>query len=112
VNKSDSDEIELDEDSTEQDEIKFKVDEDILRSRESLKLMKAFVSSIAFSSCIGDSATLTGNSVNLLVKKYLDDQHSNSGLNYGSFIVFSLPQAIIKLVSAWIIIIFIWLPKK
>jgi solute carrier family 13 (sodium-dependent dicarboxylate transporter), member 2/3/5 len=68
--------------------------------------------SVSYSASIGGAGSLVGTPPNLILKGYFDNHHPDAGLNFLSYMLFSLPIAIITILIAWIVMALIWLPKK
>ncbi|XP_077868542.1 Na(+)/citrate cotransporter-like [Saccoglossus kowalevskii] len=83
----------------------FEVDEDY-------RLMsKAFMLCVAYSANIGGTASLIGTTPNLVLVGVLDDRYGaeNHPINFLSFMVYSLPAAIIFLFAAWVWLMCVYL---
>lgn len=76
------------------------------------KLMKGFCLGIAYSASIGGSGSLVGTTPNLLLKGFFDKNYPNGGLNFLTYLLFSLPAAIMVVFATWIVLAIIWLPKR
>ena len=87
--------------------------DDLLKdSSDSLNLIKAFSLGVGYAAIIGGSGSLIGGTTNILLKGYFDEKYPNDGLNFLTFMLFSLPISIIILVFTWIMLCFLWFPKK
>lgn len=74
--------------------------------------MKGFCMGIAYSASIGGSGSLVGTTPNLLLKGFFDKNYKDGGLNFLTYLLFSLPAAIIVVLASWIVLMIIWLPKR
>lgn len=86
--------------------------QDLVDTPEAKKLIKCFCLSIAYSASIGGIGSLVGTAPNILLKGYFDSKYPNGGLNFLTYMAFALPISIIMIIFAWIIMAFIWLPKR
>ena len=68
--------------------------------------------SISFSASIGGSGSLVGTTPNLLLKAFYDEYYPSADLNFLSYMVYGLPAAAIMIIISWIVMSFMWLPRK
>lgn len=88
-------------------------DSDSEINTEGLNLIKGFCLSVAFSATIGGSGSLIGSPPNILLKGFLDEKYpNNNGFNFLTYILYSLPFTIVMLLSAWLLLCFLWIPKR
>ncbi|CAF1089594.1 unnamed protein product, partial [Brachionus calyciflorus] len=73
-------------------------------SKENLNILKAFCLSVTFSSTIGGSGSLIASPPNILLKGFLDEKYPNNGINFLTYILYSMPFTLCMLVSAWAIL--------
>ncbi|RNA06658.1 solute carrier family 13 member 2, partial [Brachionus plicatilis] len=76
------------------------------------KLMKGFCLGIAYSASVGGSGSLVGTTPNLLLKGFFDTNYPDGGLNFLTYLLFSLPAAAMVVLASWIVLAVIWLPKS
>ncbi|CAG0896408.1 unnamed protein product [Darwinula stevensoni] len=58
---------------------------------------------VAYSAGLGGTGTLTGSTPNLLLKGFVDEIYgSDAGLNYGSWLAFSVPGMLLNVILAWL----------
>ncbi|CAG0898691.1 unnamed protein product [Darwinula stevensoni] len=58
---------------------------------------------VAYSAGLGGTGTLTGSTPNLLLKGFVDEMYgSETGLNYGSWMAFSVPGMLLNVILAWL----------
>ncbi|RNA04445.1 solute carrier family 13 member 2 [Brachionus plicatilis] len=81
-------------------------------SKESLKILKAFCLSVSFSSTIGGSGSLIASPPNILLKGFLDEKFPNNNINFLSFFLYSLPFTFTMLISAWIVLCLLYIPRR
>ena len=74
--------------------------------------MKGFCIGMAYSSGVGGIGSLVGTTPNLILKGYFDKFHSEADLNFVTYMAFALPISIIMTFVLWIVLAFLWLPKK
>jgi len=75
-------------------------------------LMKCFLLSLSYSASIGGSGSLVGTAPNLILKGFYDQNYPNGGLNFLTFMLYSLPCGILMIFISWVIMLLIWLPKQ
>lgn len=78
----------------------------------SILYSKGFCLGIAYSASTGGAGSLVGTTPNLLLKGYFDDHYPDGGLNFITYLGYSLPVSIIMITLIWIILALIWLPRK
>ena len=74
--------------------------------------MKCFLLSLSYSASIGGSGSLVGTAPNLILKGFYDQNYPNGGLNFLTFMLYSLPCGILMIFISWVIMLLIWLPKQ
>ena len=60
--------------------------------------------SIAYSANVGGTGTLIGTPPNLILMEFLTSQYPDHPLNFGSWMLFSLPNVIMNLFLLWIVL--------
>jgi len=85
---------------------------DICETKLEKNLMKAFCLSIAYSASIGGCGTLVGSQPNLILKGYFDKNYPDTGLNFLTYMAYFLPNTVIMVFLSWLVLCFLWLPKK
>ena len=85
---------------------------EITETKLAKSLIKGFCLSIAYSASIGGCGTLVGSQPNLILKGYFDKNYQDVGLNFLTYSAYFLPNTIIMIFLSWIILCFLWLPKK
>ena len=60
--------------------------------------------SIAYSANVGGTGTIIGTPPNLIFMEFLTSQYPNHPLNFGSWMLFSLPNVILNLFLLWIVL--------
>lgn len=80
-------------------------------SPKSLKILKAFCLSVSFSSTIGGSGSLIASPPNILLKGFLDEKFPDNNINFLSYFIYSLPFTFTLLLSAWLILCILYIPK-
>lgn len=85
--------------------------DDVFMTKEAKNLSKAFGFCVAYSSIIGGFGTLIGANSNIVLKDFFDQQYENSNFNFFTFMLYSLPICIILLLSCWLTLCSLWLPK-
>jgi len=70
--------------------------------------MKCFLLSLSYSASIGGSGSLVGTAPNLILKGFYDQNYPNGGLNFLTFMLYSLPCGILMIFISWLIM----LPKQ
>jgi sodium-dependent dicarboxylate transporter 2/3/5 len=83
-----------------------------LDSDEVKKLLKGFCLAITYSASIGGTGSLVGSNPNLILKGFYDHHYPESGLNFLTFMLFTLPGAILLIMFTWIWLSYFWLPSK
>jgi sodium-dependent dicarboxylate transporter 2/3/5 len=81
-------------------------------TNEARKLMKCFLLASTYSASIGGSGSLVGTSPNLILKGFFDKNYSGAGLNFFTFMLYAVPCAILMILSSWLVLSVVWLPKK
>ena len=87
-------------------------EEDIFSSKPAKKLLTGFCISITYAASIGGTGSLVGTSTNLILKGYYDQHHPKAGLSFLTYMLFTMPSAVIMMSLAWMWLSFLWLPKK
>lgn len=78
-------------------------------------LRKLLLLSLAYSSNIGGTGTLTGTAPNLVLKGVVDQIYgSQTGLNFASWMVFAVPTMLLCCLGAWgvLVILYTWYRPK
>ncbi|XP_077995947.1 Na(+)/citrate cotransporter-like [Glandiceps talaboti] len=80
-------------------------------SEEYRPMAKAFMLSICYSASIGGTGTLIGTTPQLVLLGQLDDRYGSGEhpLNFLSWMIFSLPAAVVFLIIAWLWLLFLYL---
>ncbi len=86
--------------------------DELPNTNQARKLMKCFLLALTYSSSIGGSGTLVGTAPNLILKGFFDEKYPGGGLNFFSFILYALPCSVLMLLSSWLILSVVWLPRK
>lgn len=74
---------------------------------------RALKLSIAYAANIGGTATLTGTGPNIVLKGQLDALYGDApGINFSSWFVLALPNMILALISAWILLLVMFLGPR
>jgi di/tricarboxylate transporter len=81
-------------------------------SSDGLNLLKAFSLGVGYAAIIGGSGSLIGGTTNILLKGYFDEKYPNDGLNFLSFMLFSFPVSLIMLAFTWVVLCYLWFPKR
>ena len=81
-------------------------------NKEALGLMKGFCLAIMIACGMGGTGSLVGTTPNLLLKAHYDKYYPDVGVGFLTYMLFSAPTAFIMIFVAWIIMSFLWLPKK
>ena len=84
----------------------------IEESGEAKKLMKGFLISLTYSSSIGGSVSLVGSTPNLILKGFYDEYLPKAGMNFFTYMLYALPSAIIMVILTWLVLSFIWIPRR
>jgi sodium-dependent dicarboxylate transporter 2/3/5 len=84
----------------------------IEESVEAKKLMKGFLISLTYSSSIGGSGSLVGSTPNLILKGFYDEYLPKAGMNFFTYMLYALPSAIIMVIFTWLVLSFIWIPRR
>ena len=87
-------------------------EEDLPNTEAAHKLMKGFCLAIAYSASTGGAGSLVGTTPNLLLKGYMDDKYPDGGLNFLTYFAYALPVSVIMITSCWIVLAFLWLPRR
>jgi len=74
-------------------------------------LMKCFLLSLSYASNIGGSGSLVGTPPNLVLKGFYDQNYPNGGLNFLTFMIYSLPCGFLMIIVSWLLMLFVWLPR-
>ena len=74
--------------------------------------MKGFCLGIAYSASTGGAGSLVGTTPNLILKGHFDKNHPNADLNFVTYMAFSLPISIVMILVLWLVLAFLWLPRK
>ena len=74
--------------------------------------IEGYCLSVTYAASIGGSGSLVGTAPNLILKGFYDVNYPKAGLNFFTFLIYSVPTAVIMTLITWLIISFIWLPKK
>ena len=61
---------------------------------------------------IGGCGSLLGTTPNLFLKGYYDDNYKDAGLNFVTYMGYSLPASFVMLILTWITLCLIWLPRR
>ena len=72
-----------------------------LQSKQEKRMMYL---SIAYSANVGGTGTIIGTPPNLILMDYLSSQYADHPLNFGSWMLFSIPNVIINLFLLWIVL--------
>ena len=67
---------------------------------------------LSYASSIGGSGSIVGTAPNLILKGFYDNNYPDDGLNFFTFMVYSVPCAILMIVSTWFVLSLYWIPKK
>jgi len=87
-------------------------DDELANTQAARHLMKGFCLAIAYSASTGGAGSLVGTTPNLLLKGYMDDKYPDGGLNFLTYFAYALPVSIIMITSCWIVLAFLWLPRR
>ncbi len=74
--------------------------------------MKCFLLSLSYAASIGGSGSIVGTAPNLILKGFYDQNYPNGGLNFLTFMLYSLPCGILMIIVSWLLMLFIWLPRE
>lgn len=80
--------------------------------RDLIFLYLGFLLSLSYSASIGGSGSLVGTAPNLILKGFFDEYYPEAGLNFFTFILYSVPAASLMIISSWLALSFLWLPRK
>ena len=67
---------------------------------------------VAFAATIGGNGFVIASMSNIVLKGYFDERYPASGFNFLTYMMFSVPISILMLLFAWIVLCYVWLPKK
>ena len=87
-------------------------DANILATKQAKDLMTGFCLSITYSAGIGGTGSLVGTTPNLLLKGHYDEYYPSVGLSFLTYMIYTLPVAVILVLIAWILLAFQWLPRR
>ncbi|CAF0969591.1 unnamed protein product [Brachionus calyciflorus] len=87
-------------------------EKDLIKTPAAVNLMKCYTLSVAYSSSIGGIGSLVGTSSNLLLKGFFDGQYPDGGLNFLTFMAYSMPNLIVMVFATWFYMAILWLPRN
>lgn len=97
--------IVIDEDSQFEENVKkATTPKSMTKSQKAIKL--AFFFSLAYSANIGGIGTLTASNPNLILSAFMEKTYpASKDLSFATWLIYSLPCALIMLISAWLFVL-------
>ena len=87
-------------------------DDDVLNTPETKKIFSGFALGVAFSATIGGNGFVIASMSNIVLKGYFDERYPASGFNFLTYMMFSMPISLIMLILAWVVLCYLWLPRR
>ena len=87
-------------------------DDDAPNTPETKKIFSGFALGVAFSATIGGNGFLLASMANIVLKGYFDERYPASGFNFLTYMMFSMPISLIMLILAWVVLCYLWLPRR
>ena len=79
---------------------------------ETRKIFTGFALGVAYAATIGGNGMVIASMSNIVLKGFFDERYPNSGFNFLTFMLFSVPVSLLMILCSWVVLSYMWLPKK